>query len=200
MNKQLIVFYLKRHSIGIVGLVLAIGFGAAGFMMMGKAKAAVALPKPSRVELTVEPATLVSEFDPLAFPPLSKPTTASLHATVHYEGSPSRSFDLDPRTRFEVVPGDDAGDPLVNVDGLKVSVVSGAGTTGVATMRPRKRRRIIFKCWTRTTKKKEKNNFLFHHFVVICLFKEGDQAATRKPLPPCQFWHNPPPAWVDLAI
>jgi len=41
MNKQLIVFYLKRHAIGIVGLVLAIGFGAAGFIMMGKAKAAV---------------------------------------------------------------------------------------------------------------------------------------------------------------
>ena len=40
MNKQLIVFYLKRHAIGIVGLVLAIGFGAGGFMMMGKAKAA----------------------------------------------------------------------------------------------------------------------------------------------------------------
>ena len=41
MNKQLIVFYLKRHAIGIVGLVLAIGFGAGGFMMMNKAKATV---------------------------------------------------------------------------------------------------------------------------------------------------------------
>ena len=41
MDKQLVVFYLKRHVIGIVGLVLAIGFGAGGFMMMGKAKDAV---------------------------------------------------------------------------------------------------------------------------------------------------------------
>ena len=42
MNKQLIVFYLKRHILGIVGLVLAIGFGAGGFILMGKAKEAVA--------------------------------------------------------------------------------------------------------------------------------------------------------------
>ena len=41
MNKQLIVFYLKRHVIGIVGLVLAIAFGVSGFMMMGKAKDAI---------------------------------------------------------------------------------------------------------------------------------------------------------------
>ena len=41
MDKQLVVFYLKRHVIGIVGLFLAIGFGAGGFMMMGKAKDAV---------------------------------------------------------------------------------------------------------------------------------------------------------------
>ena len=41
MNKQLIVFYLKRHAMGIVGLVLAIGFGAGGFMIMNKAKATV---------------------------------------------------------------------------------------------------------------------------------------------------------------
>ena len=38
MNKQLVVFYLKRHVAGIVGLVLAIGFGVGGFMMKGKAK------------------------------------------------------------------------------------------------------------------------------------------------------------------
>jgi hypothetical protein len=41
MNKQLIVFYLKRHVIGIVGLVLAIAFGVSGFLMMGKAKDAI---------------------------------------------------------------------------------------------------------------------------------------------------------------
>ena len=41
MNKQLVVYYLKRHVAAIVGLVLAIGFGVSGFMMMGKAKAAI---------------------------------------------------------------------------------------------------------------------------------------------------------------
>ena len=38
MNKQLIIFYLKRHVLGIVGLALAIGFGVFGFLFMGEAK------------------------------------------------------------------------------------------------------------------------------------------------------------------
>ena len=41
MNKQLVGFYLKRHVFGIVGLVVAIGFGVGGYMMMGKAKDAI---------------------------------------------------------------------------------------------------------------------------------------------------------------
>ena len=41
MNKQLVVFYLKRHVTGIVGLVLAGAFGVSGYMMMGKAKDAI---------------------------------------------------------------------------------------------------------------------------------------------------------------
>ena len=40
MNQQLILFYLKRHAIGLVGLIVAIAFVVSGFMMKGKAEEA----------------------------------------------------------------------------------------------------------------------------------------------------------------
>ena len=36
MDTQQIVFYLKRHLIGIVGLLLSIGFIVGGIMFKGK--------------------------------------------------------------------------------------------------------------------------------------------------------------------
>ena len=38
MNKDIIIFYLKRHVLGIVGLVLGIGFVAGGFVLLAEAK------------------------------------------------------------------------------------------------------------------------------------------------------------------
>jgi hypothetical protein len=38
MDKKLVIFYLKRHALGIAGLVLAVGFIVGGVMVSGKAK------------------------------------------------------------------------------------------------------------------------------------------------------------------
>ena len=38
MNKDIIIFYLKRHVLGIVGLVLGIGFVVGGFVLLSEAK------------------------------------------------------------------------------------------------------------------------------------------------------------------
>jgi|TARA_B100000959_G_scaffold208628_1_gene219112 hypothetical protein len=41
MNKQLVIFYIKRHAAALVGLVLAIGFGVFGYMKMGEWKGTI---------------------------------------------------------------------------------------------------------------------------------------------------------------
>ena len=41
MDKQLVIFYLKRHLLGIVGLLLAAGFVGGGFVLNGKMTASV---------------------------------------------------------------------------------------------------------------------------------------------------------------
>ena len=41
MDKQLVIFYLKRHLLGIVGLLLAAGFVGGGFVLDGKMTASV---------------------------------------------------------------------------------------------------------------------------------------------------------------
>ena len=41
MDKQLVIFYAKRHLFGIVGILLAIGFIVGGVMVSGKSSASL---------------------------------------------------------------------------------------------------------------------------------------------------------------
>ena len=60
MNQQLILFYLKRHAIGLVGLILAIAFVVSGFMMKGKAEEAASSAETSYTEVEGRRTTLES--------------------------------------------------------------------------------------------------------------------------------------------
>ena len=39
MDSKLVIFYLKRHMLGLIGLLIALGFVGGGFFLKGKASA-----------------------------------------------------------------------------------------------------------------------------------------------------------------